>query len=214
MNSIDLKALKAKAKEQMSFSGDIFFTYLIVILLVNVALELVASFTLGLGTIFVTGPLSVGLAVYMIQVAKGNKPKLEEVFNYFKDVFTKNFVNTMVSGLVVVILLSIGYFFFVIPGIYLTLRYAMVFYIQADHPEMDGMSALKASAEMMKGHMMELFIFQLSFIGWWCLVFFTFGLAGIWVGPYIAAATTNYYEALKGNAPEAKKVEAVEEKTE
>jgi uncharacterized membrane protein len=50
---------------------------------------------------------------------------------------------------------------------------------------------------MTNGHKMELFILDLSFIGWYivgslCVV------GGLWVSAWHMASIANYYEALKG----------------
>jgi Protein of unknown function (DUF975). len=47
------------------------------------------------------------------------------------------------------------------------------------------------------GSKMDLFVLDLSFFGWFCLVMITCGLAGIYVLPYYYAAKTNAYLALK-----------------
>ena len=50
---------------------------------------------------------------------------------------------------------------------------------------------------MMDGHKMELFVLDLSFIGWYLLCVITFGIAFIWVAPYIQATKTNFYHQIK-----------------
>ena len=49
----------------------------------------------------------------------------------------------------------------------------------------------------MQGYKWDYFIFGLSFIGWILLIGFTFGIAMIWVMPFILIAQTLYYEELK-----------------
>ena len=49
----------------------------------------------------------------------------------------------------------------------------------------------------MDGHKMELFVLDLSFIGWYLLCVITFGIAFIWVAPYIQATKTNFYNKIK-----------------
>ena len=44
---------------------------------------------------------------------------------------------------------------------------------------------------------MELFVLGLSFIGWYLLCAITFGIAAIWVVPYVQATYTNAYNSLK-----------------
>ena len=53
------------------------------------------------------------------------------------------------------------------------------------------------SKKMMDGYKMDYFMFELSFIGWILLCLVTFGIACIWVVPYIETANVMYYEELK-----------------
>ena len=51
---------------------------------------------------------------------------------------------------------------------------------------------------MMKGHKWELFVLQLSFIGWGILSLLTLGILGVfYVDPYRHATLAAYYENLK-----------------
>ena len=57
--------------------------------------------------------------------------------------------------------------------------------------------ALKESQRMMDGHKWELFVLGLSFIPWLLLVCVTFGIALLYVGPYMQVTYTNFYRTLK-----------------
>ena len=73
----------------------------------------------------------------------------------------------------------------------------MTFYILADNPGMSGSEAIKKSKQMMKGHKWELFVLILSFFWWYVLCTITFGIAYIYVAPYINVTMTNFYEKIK-----------------
>lgn len=49
----------------------------------------------------------------------------------------------------------------------------------------------------MNGHKWELFVLQLSFIGWYLLVSITFGIASIYVVPYMSCTVANFYQRIK-----------------
>lgn len=49
---------------------------------------------------------------------------------------------------------------------------------------------------MMNGHRMELFLLDLSFIGWYIVGALCLGLGTLWVIPYHQAARTQFYVAL------------------
>ena len=53
-------------------------------------------------------------------------------------------------------------------------------------------TALKYAWGAAKGKRLNYFLFQLSFIGWWFAAAFTFGLALVYVAPYMTLATYGY----------------------
>ena len=89
---------------------------------------------------------------------------------------------------------------FVIPGIIAAYRYRMALYLLLDHPEMSVMQCIQESKRMMKGHKGELFVMDLSFLGWASLESIpVFGYAvQVWTTPYISMSYVLYYEALRG----------------
>ena len=89
---------------------------------------------------------------------------------------------------------------FIIPGIIAAYRYRMALYLLLDHPEMSVMQCIRESKQMMKGHKGELFVMDLSFIGWAILESIPgLGYAvQVWTTPYISMSYVLYYEALRG----------------
>ena len=55
---------------------------------------------------------------------------------------------------------------FVIPGIVAAYRYRLSSYALLDDPEISPLEAIRRSKQLMTGHKMELFITDLSFLGW------------------------------------------------
>ena len=88
----------------------------------------------------------------------------------------------------------------VIPGLIAAYRYRMALYLLLDHPEMSVMQCIRQSKQMMKGHKGELFVMDLSFLGWAILE--TIPVIGyavqVWTTPYISMSYVLYYEALRG----------------
>ena len=70
-------------------------------------------------------------------------------------------------------------------------------YILADNPELTANEALSKSKEIMDGHKFDLFVLQLSFFWWYMLSAITFGIAYIYVIPYVSATTANFYNSIK-----------------
>ena len=73
----------------------------------------------------------------------------------------------------------------------------MSMHILAENKGMGALDCINESKEMTNGHKWELFVLSLSFIGWGFLCSITFGIALIWVLPYMNATFANAYESLK-----------------
>ena len=146
-----------------------------------------------IGTLIVTGPIAIGLCVYFMTVINNKKAEL----NDFIKGATTNLDNIIVTGVLVSIFTFLWSLLLIIPGIIKSYSYAMTYYIQFDHPEMSETDAITASREMMKGHKWELFMLDLSFIGWYLLVPLTFGWIMLYVAPYQNATKAAFYLNLK-----------------
>lgn len=78
--------------------------------------------------------------------------------------------------------------------------YSMTPYIIVEHPEIDARQALKESIKLTSGHKLDLFVLDLSFIGWDILSFFTFGLLPIFfLTPYKGLTFAGYYTEYEKN---------------
>lgn len=88
----------------------------------------------------------------------------------------------------------------VIPGIIAAYRYSMAIYLLVDNPELSPLECIRRSKAMMKGHKWELFVLELSFLGWNILAMLpVIGYAvQIWTVPYISMTMALYYEKLSG----------------
>ena len=73
----------------------------------------------------------------------------------------------------------------------------MVPYLLHDYPELTPREAMKISREMMSGQKWNIFILDLTFIGWILLSILTAGLGVIFVEPYMSTARAVFYEDLK-----------------
>ena len=86
---------------------------------------------------------------------------------------------------------------FVIPGIIAGYRYRFALYNLCENPEMGVMDAIRLSKQQTMGHKMDLFVLDLSFIGWSLLCALTLGILSIWISPYIQQTDLGYFEAIK-----------------
>ena len=72
-------------------------------------------------------------------------------------------------------------------------------YLLLDRPELSATEAITESRKMMNGHKMDLFLLDLSFIGWVLLSILTCGILFFYVAPYMQAARAEFYRTLKGD---------------
>lgn len=90
----------------------------------------------------------------------------------------------------------------IIPGIIKYYAYRMVPYILAENPNIGVTKAIELSNEMTKGHKFDMFVLDLSFIGWYLLGSLAFGIGVIFVNPYVNATGAELYLVLRKNALE------------
>ena len=86
---------------------------------------------------------------------------------------------------------------FIVPGIIALYRYRMAEYALLDDPEISCLEAIRRSKRMMQGHKMELFVLDLSFLGWSILCWLTLGILNIWIAPYKEQANVGYFQEIK-----------------
>ena len=85
----------------------------------------------------------------------------------------------------------------IIGGFIKNYSYKMVTYIIAENPKISAKDAIKMSREMMNGNKLNSFKLDLTFLGWNILQYITFGIAGIYVGPYYTMTYTQLYKELR-----------------
>ena len=162
-------------------------------LLQNGALLMVATLLLNLFLFLVL----CGYNLYALRAVRGEETGgVETLFACFRQL--GRFVALYLLQTVLVALWSM---LFVIPGIIAAYAYRQAPYIMLDNPDITPFEALRASKQLMRGHKLECFILELSFLGWALLSLFTFGLLNIWINPYQMLTYANYYNALSGWTP-------------
>lgn len=140
-------------------------------------------------------PASVGYVYYIIKLINGKTLDVKEALTSKYKLF----------GLILVVTMLVGIFTFLwslllfVPGIIYALSMTMTSYLLADlaNEKTKFKEVMKTSKIMMDGYKWDYFVFGLSFFGWILLVIVTFGVAAIWVYPYIMTANVMYYEELK-----------------
>lgn len=188
--------LKEQAKEQMQGKlGGLILVYVVFIAVSGLAGGVGAFIPFGslVVSIVLSPVLSMGWIKTCLNVTYGDEPKVDTLFDAFKN----NLGNTIGTVLLVGLFTFLWSLLFIIPGIIMGLSYSQALYILAENPEMSPMECIRASKEMMQGRKMDLFILQLSFILWGLLCIVTFGIASLYVAPYMQLTITNFYHRIK-----------------
>lgn len=190
--------LKERAREQLgnNLFGKNWITAVLVCLIYSLLIGAVQMFT-GVGTVIavlVGGPLMYGLARLFLWQAVNKEPM--EFGDLFKG-FSDDFSGTFLLYLMQCIFIFLWSLLFVIPGIVKAYSYSMAFFIKADHPEYSWRECLEKSKEMTSGHKMDLFVLDLSFIGWAIVGAFCLGFGSLWVIAYRNATMAQCYRVLQ-----------------
>ena len=193
--------LRRRAREQLG--GNIFATgwmsLLLVLLLGDVIVS--AGSIVVFGSLILIGPISYGMAKITIDLVRGKDGGKVNFGDLFAG-FTEDFLNTFLLGLMQSIFIFLWSLLFLIPGIVKSYSYAMAFYIQKDANDKDWNACITESRKMMNGHKWQLFVLDLSFLGWYIVGLLCCGIGTLWVAPYHQAARANFYEQLRGPVTE------------
>ena len=83
---------------------------------------------------------------------------------------------------------------FVIPGLIAAYRYRFAYYNILTDGSLSASEAIALSCRQTAGMKMDLFVLDLSFIGWEIVSNLTYGLLNIWLMPYKTLAELAYFE--------------------
>lgn len=145
--------------------------------------------------ILVGYPLEVGGRRYFIRSAQ-----YSDNSNCFRYGFSgQNYGRIVGTMFLKGVLNFLWFLLFIIPGIIKAYAYSMVPYILADDPEISFMEAIKISNRMTDGHKFDMFVLDLSFIGWYLLGALALGIGVLFVMPYENATKAELYLVLKDN---------------
>ena len=123
--------------------------------------------------------------------------KMEEMFWPFKEDYGGNVLMMFLISLYT----ALWSMLFVIPGIVKGYSYSLAIYIKSENPNIPASTAIELSKRMTNGHKMDLFVLDMSFIGWGILSAFTLNILGIlYVMPYQYASKAFAYEEIKEEA--------------
>ena len=157
----------------------------------DMSLPLIAGVVLMVYNIFVS-IINIGYCRVCLMTAREEQIAFRDIFEAF-GFWVKAILLTLVQGIIIML----GTLCFVIPGIILSFSYSQTTFVLIDDPDMGIFEILRTSREMMEGHKIEFFVFDLSYILWNMLTA-VIGVASVFVMPYMNVGRALYYEHLCG----------------
>jgi len=145
--------------------------------------------------IFIGSVIEVGGRKFFIQ-ADSSEPNINHVMSGFKN----GYGNTVLTMFYRAILLIGWFLLLIIPGIIKSYAYTFVPYILADNPDIKPSRAIEMSNQMTNGHKFDMFVLDLSFIGWYLLGGLALGIGVLFVNPYRDATMAQLYLKLRQGA--------------
>ena len=152
----------------------------------------VASILGILYTIFIGNVIVVGNNGYFIKNHDEN-PELGEIFSGFKG----NYLNVVKIMFLMDLKTLLWLLLFIIPGFVKAYEYSMIPYLLAENPNLSAPQAFSLSKQMTTGQKMDLFVLDLSFLGWIILGLICCGIGILFVLPYPEATRAEVYLNLK-----------------
>lgn len=141
---------------------------------------------------FVLNPLHVGSLRYFLEKGRGNDGKnyLFSAFgSYYKNVVLVKLYQFFLTALwsLTIVMIPVKYY-----------EYSQVDYILSENPSLSPQNAILLSKELTRGHKWQLFLLDLSFLGYNILSLFTLGLLdALFTNPYKEIAKGKAYDGLK-----------------
>jgi len=190
------------SKDDDAMAGLIVAMYIVIIyLIVFIPIILIVAAIAAIFRLLVSYPVTVGKYHYFLHVEddENSKKSMLDLFHVFK---TTRYGYTVLKMFLVELYVALWTMLFIIPGIIKKYSYFMVPYLTAENPKIDSKRAFEISKQAMSGNKWNLFVLQLSFLGWELLAVLTCGLGFIFLSPYYEAAMSEFYKLVKSQALE------------
>lgn len=135
--------------------------------------------------------VGVGWIIFLLNSLRGLNASFGNLLDGFAFFWRIIWLNILVG-----LFVALWSLLLVVPGIIAAYRYRMATYVLIDHPELSALECIRRSKEMMNGHKAELFMLDLSFIGWALLAAIPYVgyVAQLWTIPYTGLTYAAYYQ--------------------
>ncbi len=161
-----------------------------------VVVLLIAVFAMAIGFAyyaFVGGPFAVGRCNYFYK-ARNDEGTFTNIFDNFSSGKYLSTVKVMFFKMLYTWLWSL---LLVIPGIVKSYEYYLIPYLMAENPHLSKERAFEISKRAMNGEKWNLFILELSFIGWELLGLLACCVGIYFVVPYEQATFAEFYACMR-----------------
>ena len=160
----------------------------------------IVEFLVGAAIVYAT----IKLALFILHRIDFNVEDI--IFSGFKENFLRNAFLQFMRTLFTVLWM----FLFIIPGFVKAYAYSMSFYLVNKESDLYAMAAIEKSKNYTRGYKWDLFMLDLSYLGWYFIGLFTFGILWLWIIPKHQVARAMYFEEIYENFTPTKKDEISE----
>lgn len=147
--------------------------------------------------ILLVGIITTFMKMIEVSAATESDSSKNVTFNTFLQALEDHWLVSVLGALWYCLWVTLWSFLFVIPGIVKAYSYSMMFYVLAENPKIGAMKAMDISKILTQGHKADLFVMDLSFLGWSLLSACFCGIGFIWIIPYKTMSKTHAYYDLK-----------------
>ena len=139
--------------------------------------------------------VGLGFLIFLLNTLRATSPDMGNLLDGF-NYWWKLLVLNLVCG----VFIFLWSMLLIVPGLVAAYRYSMANYILVNRPEIGIMECIRESKRLTQGHKGELFMLDLSFLGWFllCLVPVLGWILQVWVSPYRSLSVLQYYEEYSG----------------
>ncbi|MFH0767875.1 MAG: DUF975 family protein [Bacillota bacterium] len=128
-----------------------------------------------------------------IQTAQNETPVIEDILLVG---MKENPMRSIALQFLITLFVVLWTILLIIPGIVKAYAYSMSFYLLHRKPELNASEAIDRSKELTRGYKMDLFILDLSYLGWYFIGLFTLGILWFWIYPKHITARTLYFNEI------------------
>ena len=139
--------------------------------------------------VLIYGPARYGVAFVSLKAVRGTPPKVSDLFEVLQ-----NYLNIVAANLLVLVIVTVGLIFLIVPGIVFACKLAFTPYLVVEK-KMDAAEAIRESWRMTRGYALDVFLIGLLAIPIFIAGLIAFGLGAVISVMWIRLAFASLYQA-------------------